>query len=179
MNFYLLTLVWLTATLTSATVTWRLQKGSNPTADQIDAYTRIENAMRLAVKRHAKFNVHSNKAITVQYVPSVATADGNYNGNLRFGSNRAFMNERTALHEIAHALGVGQTKAFDAKCKANSWNSATKLLHSFDGQNAKINCGGGHFWPYGLNYDKEMSETNANRHCQMLDAMLADGLARD
>lgn len=83
--------------------------------------------------------------------PSVATADGNYNGNIRFGSNRAYMTERTAMHEISHTLGIGQTAAFDTKCAANDWATATPLLKSWDGSSAKINCGGGHIWPYGLN----------------------------
>lgn len=83
--------------------------------------------------------------------PSVATADANYNGNVRFGSNRSYMTERTAMHEISHTLGIGQTSAFDTKCAANDWATATPLLRSWDGSSAKINCGGGHIWPYGLN----------------------------
>jgi hypothetical protein len=177
MHFYLFTLIWAYASLVSAAITWRLQKSANPTPDQTDAYNRIEAAMRLAVKRYGALSVRPNKSITVQYVPNLPTSDGNANGNVRFGSNRSYMNERTALHEISHTLGIGQTRAFDTRCAANNWPSATRLLRSWDGPNAKINCGGGHIWPYGLNYDKEMSESNANRHCQLIDAMLADGLA--
>jgi hypothetical protein len=177
MHLYLFALVCIYASLTSAVITWRLQKSPNPSKDQSDAYTRIEAAMRLAVKRHTRLSKRPNKSITVQYVPNVSTADGNRNGNIRFGSNRSYMNERTALHEISHTLGIGQTQAFNTRCAKNNWPSATRLLRSWDGPNAKINCGGGHIWPYGLNYPKEMSETNANRHCQLIDAMLADGLA--
>jgi hypothetical protein len=133
--------------------------------------------MQPAVVRYNCLAPRANKYITVQYVPSVATADGNFNGNIRFGSNRSYMNERTALHEISHTLGIGQTQAFNNRCAANDWPSATRLLQSWDGQGAKINCGGGHIWPYGLNYDNEMSHTNAERHCLLVDAMLADGLA--
>lgn len=88
--------------------------------------------------------------------PSVATADGNYNGNIRFGSNRSYMTERTAMHEISHTLGIGQTAAFDTKCAANDWATATPLLKSWDGSSAKINCGGGHIWPYGLNVSSSL-----------------------
>lgn len=172
-----LLLLWLTATLTSATLTWHLQRVSNPSADQSDAYARIQSAMDKAVARYNRLAPRASKTITAQYVPGVSTADGSFSGNIRFGSNRSYMNERTALHEIAHTLGVGQTAAFDRKCAANDWPSATKLLRSWDGQSAKINCGGGHFWPYGLNYDNEWSETNAERHCLLVNAMLADGLA--
>lgn len=177
MHFHLLALIWVYTSHASAAITWQLQRNTNPTSDQADAYTRIEAAMALAVARYTKLAVRPNKSITVQYVPSVATADGNFNGNIRFGSTRSYMNERTALHEISHTLGIGQTQAFDTRCAANNWPSATKLLQSWDGADAKINCGGGHIWPYGLNYDDEMSETNANRHCQLIDAMLGDGLA--
>ncbi|KAM7183532.1 hypothetical protein V8F20_012594 [Naviculisporaceae sp. PSN 640] len=165
------------APLSSAVITYRVQRVANPTSDQADAYARIENAMAAAVNRYNRLTTRPNKSITVQYVPSVQTADGNFNGNIRFGSNRSYMNERTALHEISHTLGIGQTAQFDARCKANNWPGATRLLQSWDGQGAKINCGGGHIWPYGLNYDNEMSETNANRHCQLIEAMLNDGLA--
>jgi glycine/D-amino acid oxidase-like deaminating enzyme len=36
--------------------------------------------------------------------------------------------------------------------------------------------GGGHFWPYGLNYDNEFSNTAADRHVQIVAAMVRDGL---
>ncbi|KAK7418711.1 hypothetical protein QQX98_003729 [Neonectria punicea] len=177
MRLSLLSFVWLYACLASAAITWQLQRVSNPTSDQSDAYTRIEAAMRLAVARYTRLASRPNKVITVQYVPSVATADANFNGNIRFGSNRSYMNERTALHEIAHTLGIGQTQAFNDRCAANNWPSATALLRTWDGASAIINCGGGHIWPYGLNYDTEWSESNANRHCQLINAMLGDGLA--
>ncbi|KAI1271142.1 hypothetical protein F5Y07DRAFT_27865 [Xylaria sp. FL0933] len=163
------------ASAASAAITWTLQKAASPTADQSDAYQRIEAAMKLAVARYARFS-DASKTVRVYYSPGVPTAEANYNGDLRFGSDRAYMTERTAMHEIAHTLGVGQTAAFDAKCAANDWATATPLLQSWDGAGAKINCGGGHFWPYGLNYESEWSETNGNRHVQLVDAMLADGM---
>ena len=156
-------------------ITWSLEKASNPTSDQADAYGRIEAAMTLAVARYARFS-DASKTIHVFYNPSVPTAEANYNGDLSFGANRGYMTERTAMHEIAHTLGVGQTAAFDEHCAANDWPTATPLLRSWDGADAKISCGGSHFWPYGLNYDNEWSETNADRHVQLVDAMLADGM---
>ncbi|KAH8172539.1 pectin lyase-like protein [Sarocladium implicatum] len=177
MRFSVLGLLALGCTQVSAAIQYQIQRVSNPSADQQDAYQRMENAMSLAAARYNRLAPRANKFITVQYVPSVPTADANFNGNMRFGSNRSYMNERTALHEISHTLGVGQTRAFDDRCASNNWPSATALLRSWDGGNAVINCGGGHIWPYGLNYDNEWSETNANRHCQLINAMIADGLA--
>ncbi|KAI1112868.1 hypothetical protein F5Y14DRAFT_239969 [Nemania sp. NC0429] len=163
------------ASVASAAINWTLQKAANPSADQQDAYKRIESAMRLAAARYARFT-DASKTVRVYYSPGVPTAEANYNGDLRFGSDRAYMTERTAMHEIAHTLGVGQTAAFDRLCASGAWPTALPLLRSFDGQAAKISCGGGHFWPYGLNYETEWSETNGNRHVQMVDAMLADGM---
>ena len=170
-------MVLLWASVASAWITYSLQRVSSPSSDQQDAYNRIDAAMRLAVERYNRLAPRATKTITVQYNTGVQTADGNFNGNIRFGANRSYMNERTALHEISHTLGIGQTNAFNQRCSANNWPSATRLLQSWDGSSARINCGGGHIWPYGLNYDNEWSETNANRHCQLIDAMLADGLA--
>ncbi|KAL2152729.1 hypothetical protein VTH82DRAFT_5914 [Thermothelomyces myriococcoides] len=175
----LTTLLWaLAPSLAAATLTFQVQRTGN-SADEQDAYGRIEAAMQAAVNRYNRLAPLAQKQITVQYVPSVPTADGNFNGNIRFGADRAYMTERTALHEISHTLGVGQTRAFDDRCAAgpSGWPTAIELLRSWDGPDAVINCGGGHFWPYGLNYENEMSETNAERHCLLVNAMLADGLA--
>ncbi|KAI9148203.1 hypothetical protein HJFPF1_12029 [Paramyrothecium foliicola] len=163
------------ASVASGTLNWSLQKAANPTADQTEAYGRIENAMRAAVTRYHRYT-GANKTLRVYYTPGVPTAEANYNGDIRFGSNRAYMNERTAMHEISHTLGIGQTTAFNQRCAANNWPGATALLRTWDGSSARINCGGGHIWPYGLNYDNEWSETNANRHVQLIDAMLKDGM---
>ncbi|KAI5926521.1 hypothetical protein F4810DRAFT_707608 [Camillea tinctor] len=163
------------ASSASAAISWTLQKSSSPSSDESDAYARIEKAMELAVARYAKWS-DAAKTVRVYYAPGVPTAEASYNGDLRFGSDRAYMTERTAMHEIAHTLGVGQTAAFDSHCAANNWPTATPLLQSWDGAGAKINCGGGHFWPYGLNYETEWSETNGDRHVQLVDAMLADGM---
>jgi hypothetical protein len=158
-----------------AAITWTVVKAQNPTADQTDAYARMSLAMQRASARYAQ---HSNltKTVRVKYVPSVRTADANYNGEMRFGANRIYMNERVALHEISHTVGVGQTRNFNKLCTSGDWKTALPLLKSWNGPNAKIKCDGNHFWPYGLLYDQEWSETNANRHVQIVQAMVNDGM---
>jgi hypothetical protein len=146
MRFSIFTAVLACASSASATLNWSIQRASNPTADQLDAYNRIDAAMRLAVARYHRYS-DANKTIRVYYAPGVPTAEASFNGDLRFGSNRAYMTERTAMHEISHTLGVGTTQSFNDRCAANNWPSATRLLQSFDGSGARINCGGGHFWP--------------------------------
>lgn len=158
-----------------ARLTYSLARSANPTADEADAYARITDAMDRAVARYNRFN-NTQRHLTVEYAPWVETADGNINGNIRFGANRGFMQEGTALHEISHTVGVGTAWHFQGKCDAQDWPAALRLLRKFDGRDARINCGGGHFWPYGLNYGNEYSETNFDRNVRLVQAMHHDGL---
>ncbi|MFE6624485.1 hypothetical protein [Streptomyces sp. NPDC057740] len=160
----------------AATITWTLERASNPTEDQRTAYDLITRAMNAAVARYNNLS-DLGKAITVRYDPGVPTADGNINGTIRFG-NRSYMNERTALHEIAHTIGVGTSSGWSRLGGSGTWTGAqaTGLVRQFDGASAKISTGGGHFWPYGLNYDNEFSNTAADRHVQIVAAMVRDGL---
>ncbi|WP_327721364.1 hypothetical protein OG381_42850 [Streptomyces sp. NBC_00490] len=161
----------------AATITWTLERASNPTADQQTAYNLITAAMNAAVARYNNLS-DLGKSITVRYDPGVPTADGNINGTIRFG-NRSYMTERTALHEIAHTIGVGTSSGWSAHGGGSgTWTGAqaTALVRQFDGSSAKLSTGGGHFWPYGLNYENEMSGTAADRHVQIVAAMVRDGL---
>lgn len=161
----------------AATITWTLERASNPTADQQAAYTLITSAMNAAVARYNNLS-DLGKSITVRYDTSVPTADGNLNGTIRFGGNRSYMTERTALHEIAHTIGVGTSSGWSSLGGSGTWTGAqaTALVRQFDGSSAKLSTGGGHFWPYGLNYESEFSGTAADRHVRIVAAMVRDGL---
>ncbi|MFE7897537.1 hypothetical protein ACFU3E_08400 [Streptomyces sp. NPDC057424] len=161
----------------AATITWSLVRASNPTADQRSAYDLITKAMNAAVARYNNLS-DLGKTITVRYEPGVPTADGSMNGTIRFGSNRSYMNERTALHEISHTIGVGLSGGWSRLGGSGTWTGAqaTALVRQYDGSGAKISTGGGHFWPYGLNFDNEWSGTAADRHVRIVAAMVRDGL---
>ncbi|KAM0715231.1 hypothetical protein Q7P37_008729 [Cladosporium fusiforme] len=158
-------------------ITWNLEKAANPTADESTAYDRIEAAMTAATARHQRLTPDISKELRVYFTPGVPTAEANFNGDVRFGSDAGYQTERTALHEIAHTLGVGQRQAFDDLCASGDWPTAGPLLRSWDGGNAVIECGGGHFWPYGLNFETEWSDESGDRHCLIVQAMLDDGMA--
>ncbi|MGW0710644.1 hypothetical protein ACWD4G_32600 [Streptomyces sp. NPDC002643] len=160
----------------AATITWTLVRASNPTQDQLTAYNLITGAMNAAVARYNNLS-DLGKNITVYYEPSVPTADGNINGTIRFG-NRSYMTERTALHEIAHTIGVGTSSGWSRLGGSGTWTGAqaTALVRQYDGSSAKISTGGGHFWPYGLNYESEFSGTAADRHVNIVAAMVRDGM---
>jgi hypothetical protein len=166
------------AKVAAATITWTLERASNPTSDQQSAYTQITSAMNAAVARYNNLS-DLGKSITVRYDTSVPTADGNINGTIRFGSNRSYMTERTALHEIAHTIGVGTSAGWSSHGgTSGTWTGAqaTALVRQYDGSSAKLSTGGGHFWPYGLNYENEFSGTAADRHVRIVEAMVRDGL---
>lgn len=168
------------AAAVTGNVTYTLVRVSNPTAAQQTAYNLITAAMDSAVWYMNQYTTFT-KAITVTYVPSVATADGNINGSIRFGSNTYYMNQATALHEIAHTVGVGTSSVW--------WNTlivsgiytgtnATQKLRTITGDPAaQIHGDSQHFWPYGLNYPTEVTSVfDYIYHCQILEAMKADGL---
>ncbi|GAA3663456.1 hypothetical protein GCM10022267_57100 [Lentzea roselyniae] len=158
------------------TISWRLVKAPNPTADQQRAYDLITRAMNAAVSRYNNLS-GLTKSITAHYDPNVPTADGNINGTIRFGKT-GFMTERTALHEISHTIGVGTSGKWRGLGCGGTYNGsrATALVKQYDGQGAVIHCDSQHFWPYGLNHDNEFSQTNADRHVRIVDAMVRDGL---
>jgi len=159
-----------------AAITWTLVRAENPSADQLDAYARITDAMDRAVARYNRL-LDLDRHMTVFYEPGVPTAEGSIDGVIRFGANRGFMQERTALHELSHTVGTGTSGGWYALCQNGVWAgpTATALVRSWDGPSAQVNCGGSHIWPYGLNYDDEMSELNADRHVDLVEAMIADG----
>lgn len=160
-------------------MTYTLHREANPTPDQADAYARITAAMDAAV---ARFNAQTDitKVLNVYYDPSVPTADADSsgNGNMRFGADRRYQVEGTALHEISHTVGVGVSGSFYDMCSTGVWSGpqATALVKSWDGPDAQLRCAGIHIYPYGLNFDNEFSELAFERHVEVTEAMIADGM---
>lgn len=137
-----------------------------------DRYNQIVEAMDAGV---AFLNEHGHfkKEVFADNVPSVPTADGNYNGNIRWGG---YINRRVALHELSHTLGIGTHPKWISFVKDGKWTGehALKQLREFDGPNAELNADLAHFWPYGLNHDPESSEVNDLRFVKMLVAFRKD-----
>ena len=141
-----------------------------------DKREAIAQAMDEAV---ALYNEHGGyaKALRVSYNPETPTADANFNGRIRFGGQ---IGARTALHEIGHTLGVGTTRQWRRLLQDGRWSgsAATELLQSWDGDDAVLKGDRQHFWPYGLNYDREDGDQARRRHVEMVAALRKDmGLA--
>ncbi|HEX9998834.1 MAG TPA: hypothetical protein VGB74_00120 [Actinoplanes sp.] len=157
-------------------VTYTLTRAANPTADQTEAYGLITAAMDQALTIY-NCQIDITKALTVSYNPAVATADGNFNGSIRFGA-RASMRRVTAMHEIAHTLGVGTVAAWAAHLSGGVWTGAAataKVAELTGNQTVEIHGDAQHFWPYGLNYESEVtSENDLVIHCQVVLALRRD-----
>jgi hypothetical protein len=160
----------------SGNITYTLTRAANPTADQTSAYDLITRAMNEAL---AIYNCQTGitKALRVSYDPGVATADANYNGNVRFGA-RSSMQRITAMHEIGHTLGVGTVSAWSARLSNGVWTgaAANAELRALTGDPAaEIHGDGQHFWPYGLNYTSEVkSDADLVIHCKLVVALRRD-----
>jgi hypothetical protein len=160
----------------SGHISYTLTRVASPTPEQADAYARITTAMDQAL---AVYNCHTDitKALSVTYNPSVATADANINGSIRFGQT-AYMQRITAMHEISHTLGVGTSSAWAPRLSNGVWTgaAATAALRRITGDPAaEVHGDSQHFWPYGLNYTSEVkSETDLVAHCAVVVALRTD-----
>jgi hypothetical protein len=158
------------------TITYTLSRATNPSADEADAYANITEAMDEAVDY---YNCYTNvsRMLSVSYVTSVQTADGNPNGSIRFGSDRAYMNHITAMHEISHVLGVGSNE-WDAMIEDGYFTgaAATAELRAITGNpDERLNGDNQHFWPYGLNRTSEvMDESDLLNHLRLVVAIRID-----
>ena len=162
------------AVFSHAEVTYTLHKSANPTADEQDAYKRITTVMDSAVKL---YNTYSNlsKFINVYYAPGVPTAEASSNGDLRFGENRSYMVVPTAMHEMAHTMGVGTTSEYAATCVDGVFRDdkvQAKLRELDNDPTKELHCDSQHIWPYGLNQASEAkSEKDLINHVILVETI--------
>lgn len=161
-----------------ANVSYTLYKSANATANELEMYVLIEAAMDKACEYYSN-STSLTKQLRVYYNPEVPTADGNSNGTIRFGA-RSSMNHITAMHEIAHTLGVGTSKTWFNLLKGGVYTGihANTIYRSISSDTTvTIQGDRSHFWPYGLNYTTEVkSDQDLIIHCRIVEAMLKDGL---
>ncbi len=162
--------------LKNGSITYTIIKVKNPTQDQKDAYAKINAAMQKAVNLFNKFTNRS-RALTVEYNPSVPTADAVVGGShIRFGSKRSFMNVFYAVHELHHIFGVGG-KNWKARIKDGKYTGAKakEVMKNFGG-GANLNADGTHFWPYQFNTVKEHNSNHLDNSARLSEAFRLDGV---
>ena len=157
-------------------IEYHLNKSANPTDDEREAYALIEAAMDSAVFLYNKYSDLS-KHIEVYYSTGVPTAEASSNGDLRFGKDRNYMFVGTAMHEMAHTMGMGTTSDYQRMFKDGVFQGekAQKVIKEIDGPDAVLKGDSQHFWPYGLNYKSEVhSEQDLINHVKVVNAMYQD-----
>ena len=166
-------------------VIYTLAQNVNPTTTEQQAYMLITTAMDQAVYY---YNCYTDitKKLNVSYDTSVSTADGNVNGSIRFGSGTQYMVNYTAMHEIAHTVGVGQNASpnwlsfvsIPDGGSSGPWTgaNATAELRAITGDaTVTLTADHDHFWPYGLNKSTDPhAEPDLIAHCRMVMALRKD-----
>jgi hypothetical protein len=78
--------------------------GTTPVPANIQ--NEIMNAINSAMAVYNEWSNY-NKNLYVVYNSGVATADGNFNGTIRFGPGAAYRTPMVAFHEMNHVMGAG------------------------------------------------------------------------
>jgi hypothetical protein len=151
-------------------ITYKLSNGSDNW--NADARAKIVKAMDEAVAVYNKYG-DFDRVLTANWNPGTPTADANFGGWINFGGQ---IGTRTALHEIAHTLGIGTCPKWGQFARDGKWTGKYGIaqLQQLDGPGAVLHCDRQHFWPYGLNYDNEGGKENFRRNVLMVTAMRAD-----
>lgn len=152
---------------TMGNLTWSIS-GDVP-AEQAAA---VKDAMDWAVNVLNTLGAYTGK-VPVTYNAGTATADASFEGRIQFGGA---ISRRVALHELAHWFGSGTLQRWvDLVSDGRFTGSVTAArVKAYDGDNAVMNASaaGGHFWPYGFNYDNEFMEPQ--RNVSLVSAQRAD-----
>lgn len=151
-------------------LTYTLTDAAKNAPDEIRE--RIIQAMDAAVVLY-NANGTFDRAIRVNYNKGTPTAEANIDGLITFGGQIGY---RTAAHELGHCMGVGTHRNWRKLIKDGKWTGehALKQLREFDGPDAVLHADRQHFWPYGLNFDREGGEVNSIRHVKMVVAFMKD-----
>jgi hypothetical protein len=161
----------------SGDITYILNQSESPSDDELDAYEHLTAAMDEAVWY---YNCYTDleKQLWVNYNPAVPTAEANTDGWMSFGSNRAYMVVATAMHEIAHTLGIGYYPFGEMTDSDGIWagaNANAVLASIPNPRDTQLHADAMHFWPYGLNYASEHeNEDDLINHCLLVAAIRQD-----
>jgi hypothetical protein len=167
------------STIQKGNVTYTLAQNPNPTDEEKAAYARIKAAFDEAVSYYNNFT-SITKVLNVNYVPGVPTADANINGTIRVGSNTGYQRTGTALHEMAHAVGVGQHTFWTSTLIKNGvyqGGFANRLLQFMTRNPAEYLKGDNlHFWPYGIN---GANEDSGQEMLYITNVLIMQGMKKD
>ena len=141
---------------------------------------RIKAAFDLATAYYNNFT-SIVKNVTVNYSPGTPTADANFAGWINMGANAAYQKAGTAMHEMAHTVGVGQHAKYWELMVAGKWQGkrANEILQMMSNDPlAYVKGDSQHFWPYGINgsWEDDGSDSLYIMNALILQGMKADGM---
>lgn len=140
--------------------------------------SRIKAAFDLATTYYNNFT-SIVKHVTVNYSPGTPTADANFNGWINMGSNAAYQKAGTAMHEMAHTVGVGQHAKYWELMVNGKWQGkcANEILQMMTNDPlAYVKGDNTHFWPYGINGAHEDAGSD---NLYMMSALIVQGMKAD
>ena len=170
-------------TIPKGTVTYNLTSGLTG-----DNRTRVEAAMSSAINYYNNLTSIKGHHITVNYGSGTPTAEASYGGWMRFGPNASYQRTGTALHEMAHTIGVGTHSMWYGPSSPLRETGSRGLwlgervdkVIQFISNNPNEHLTGDnvHMWPYGINGAQEDngSELLYITNCLIAQALGEDGL---
>jgi len=155
-----------------AQLAYSLAWGWQGDARQGAADTALTNILN-RYNAYGNFTGGNGSNVQAAYNPGVPTAQagyGGWGGIIEYGGT--WPNDRVTMHELDHWLGGGTY----SNANSLSWNGprAISIIEQFEGVGARVGTDGVHFWPYGMNFDNEWSELNAQRNVALMYALRAD-----
>lgn len=108
-----------------------VDKANNTTPVPANIQNEIISAINAAVAVYNEWSNYS-KNLYVVYNSGVATADGNFNGTIRFGPGVQYRTPLIAFHEINHVMGAGTYGTWQSRVDNNAklWLGATGIAMS-------------------------------------------------
>lgn len=152
-------------------LTWNFSWHENP--NDTWKIETVANSMDGACMLYNSLGIF-DKHVSVQTVPgSWTTADANWDGNMRFGSQTSY---RTAIHETSHALGTGTAWQWGSLMYDGYWHGtyAGNLIQEYEGAGARLWGDSMHYWPYGQNQDWELNSVTEVRTPKIVEALRRD-----
>ena len=166
-------------TIPKGTMTWDYDYAGDAATNE-----RISSAVASAVDYWNNLTSIKGVNISVHYSPGTPTADCSYGGWMRVGANASYQRTGTIMHEMGHAIGVGQhgmwwSASLRKDGDRGDWlgERANAVLRFWDNNPDAVMTGDGmHMWPYGIN---GAHEDNGSEVLYMGNALITQGLGED
>ena len=143
-------------TIPRGSIIWSYDNGADAAAN-----ARINAAVASAVEYWNTYTSIKGLHVSVHYGSGTPTADCSYGGWMRVGPNASYQRTGTIMHEMGHAIGVGQHSMWYGPGSplretgsGGLWlgERATEVVRFWDNNSTATMKGDGtHMWPYGVN----------------------------